>query len=755
MIIRSSYVGDDPDRERHLLDGENNECVIERSDLDRSAPGDLRMFLRTCSALTAANARARITLAHIKCSPSLDLTEQGLLRLMEVVEREHKIPSDHPRRVLIHMKGNRPAHVHLLYPAVSPRTGRVLSSKMNYQADELAGRILELEFGEQIVPGPRIQKNAEVLHERGETAMAEVLAQYEPVRNRDRDTEADRQQGARTKMRSVEFRRLLAAALAASGPALPVPRALSTAGFAIALGDRRDVLIAVHMPSGAAYSLERSLKKIVPNPMVISDDDLGILRSQASPLAEVVRSGLVSSHRRAEAKVDREIRKGLFEAAVDGDLDSFLAEQRRRRAKIPRGNEEMSQRARRVAIRAAEQTASILQERRTKRALRAARILPTPARRKEAAALAASGALLAGPDFAMRMGGELLVPAAIEASQRRSRKRSSLDSREQNHAARLHKGMYRRSAVGKALSNGAPEAMVLPFENVSFPRAHARPVEDVAQDGLSVAHRRAEAQVDHQIRRGLFEAAIDGEHDHVFTEAHRNRAKGRPLEEEMSDQARRTAIRAAEQEARFFLQRRIDRAFRAARILQTPALRKAAFALALSGGLLAGASFPIAIGAGFMVAELLKGQAAAQRADARALIDERNQIPATTRKARGSRPSQTPATFDFNIVPKESRVLAGIALRHMAQGWSTDLTAAVARALGPGIMDGLRALHETGSEKQKRAVTGWASSTSRHVFAAASALRRAGEVNAAATLEQGVRRGNAKTRDPDWSRVGG
>lgn len=839
VIIRSSFVGDDPDRVRHLLDAENNERVVDRTDLDRDCPADLDRALQMFSALSASNVRARITVAHIKCSPFLALDEVGLLRMIEVVEREHGIPADQPRKVIVHKKGRRPSHVHLLYAAVNPATGRVLSSKLNYRADELAGRILELEFGEQIVPGPRIQKNAEALHARGEIAMAEVLAQYEPVRNRDRDTEADRQQGARTKMRPVEFRRLLAAALASSGPALPVPRALSRAGFAIALGDRQEVLMAVHMSSGAAYSLARSLKKIVPEPMVISDEDLGILRSQARPLAEVVRSGLVASHRRAEANVDREICRGLFEAAVDGDLDPFFAEQRRRRAKSPAGDEEMSQRARRAAIRAAEQTASVLHERRVNRALRAARILPTPARRQEATALAASGTLLAGPDFAMRMGGGVLLPAAIEASQRQSLTRTSLDSREQKHRTGQGAGRNFRSAVGQVMFDGdvasrmaglpppnrrhadrttmrpaasqqllasamasmssslplprafaeagfeialgdkpgilmavhlatgmahdlqsqltptAPGAMAITPDDLALLRAQARPLEDVIRDGLIAAHRRAEAQVDREVRCGLFEAAIDGEHDHVFSEVRRKRAQEPRRDGDMSREARRAAIRAAEQEAQRLLQRRIDRAFRAARILQTTALQKAAFALAISGGLLAGASLPIAIGAGFMVAAILKDQAKAQRADARALIDERKGKRERTRKARSARLSERSATFDFNSVPKESRVLAGIALRHMSQGWSTDLTAAVARALGPDIMDGLRTLHETGSEKQKAAVTGWASNTQRHIFAAAAALRRAGEPAAAASLERVGRRSNARAGDPGWDRTGG
>ena len=555
MIIRSSFVSEDPDRVRHLRDAENNEWVLERTDLDRCCLPDLDQALEMFSALTAANPRARNTVAHFKCSPILPLDEEGLLRLIEVVEREHRIPADQPRKVIVHLKGDRPAHVHLLYAAVNPTTGRVLSSKLNYRADELASRILELELGERIVPGPRIRQNEVALKERGEHVMAAILAGYEPVRNRDRDSENDRQQGARTKMPPAEFRRRLAAALASVGPSSSFPRALTGGGFAIALGDRRDVLMVVHLKTGAAYSLTRSLKKMAASAPEIGVDDLALLRAQARPLADVVREGLVASHHRAEAQVDREIRRGLFEAAIDGEADSVFAEARRKRARQQRRDDET-----------------------------------------------------------------------------------------------------------------------------------------------------------------------------------------------ISLQARRAAIRVSNRVALLLRQRRIDRAFRSARILQSRRLRKAAFVMAASGALLAGAGFPLAIGAGFAATTVMIRKAEALRAKARQLIAlRRRQAPAVSRLA----PSiARPAVFDFNAVPKASRVLAGIALQHISQGWSTDLTAAVVRALGPEIMRGLHDLHESGSDRQKAAVTGWATNSSRHLFAAASALRRAGEAEAAAGLERSARGRAAKARDP-------
>lgn len=554
MIIRSSFVGDDPDRVRHLLDVENNEWVSARTDLDRCCPPDLEQALEMFSALTAANPRATNTVAHFKCSPILPLDEAGLRRLIAVVEREHAIPADQPRKVIAHMKGDRPAHVHLLYAAVNPTSGRALSSKLNYRADELAARVLELELGERIVPGPRIRENEAALKARGEDAMAAILGQYEPVRNRERDSENDRQQGARTKMPPAEFRRRLAAALASAGPSSSFPRALTRGGFAIALGDRRDVLMVVHLKTGAAYSLTRSLKKMGASAPKIGSDDLALLRAQAGPLAKVVREGLVASHHRAEAQVDREIRRGLFEAAIDGEADSVIANARRKRA------------------------------------------------------------------------------------------------RQQQQQA-----------------------------------------------------------------------------------------------ETMSLKALRAAIRAANRVALLLRQRRIDRAFRSARILQSPRLRKAAFVLAASGALLAGAGFPLAIGAGFAATTVMKHKAEALRAEAHQLIVmRRQQVPAVSRPA----PSVArPAAFDFNAIPKELRVLAGIALRHISQGWNTDLTAAVVRALGPEVMRGLRELHERGSDRQKAAVTRWATNTPRHAFAAASALRRAGEVEAAVILERSARSRATKPRD--------
>lgn len=108
-----------------------------------------------------------------------------------------------------------------------------------------------------------------------------------------------------------------------------------------------------------------------------------------------------------------------------------------------------------------------------------------------------------------------------------------------------------------------------------------------------------------------------------------------------------------------------------------------------------------------------------------------------------------PGAFDFNTVPKEQRVLAGIALRHLQEGFEAELTRAVGRALGARLMDGLRSFVATASDAQKNVVLAWAKDTSANIFAAAAALRRAGETSAAEGLEVRARRRTGRTAGKD------
>lgn len=591
MINRSRYVKDDPNRVAHLLNTKNNRHVVEHRDFDRGYPGDLRGFLAFASALTTAHPKARITLAHFKISPAHALNRKQLLRTIARIRRENRISRNHPMRLIEHHKGNRPPHYHLLFSAVDPATGRVLSSKDNYARDELVSRRLEIEFGEALTPGPRVQRNAADLRSRGLDREAHILEAYEPVRRRGKESEADRQQATRTKLTLAEFRGRLLAAIRTGLRSGSLPRALAAQGFSVAIGGRNGTLMAVHDETGMALPFAASVEIASGRSMKVAPSIIAQLRHDAPLLPQARREGAARTLKRAERELDREIDRGRFEAAADGELDSIFGRMRRLRE--------------------------------------------------------AAGAV------------------------------SGMTGRGQSQAAM----------------------------------------------------RRATLATRHETAR----------------------------------------IR----------ERRIDRAFRTARILQSRRARKVAFALAAGGMLLTGAGLSVALGAGFVATVALKGYGDTLRAQGRALMAQRrapatrSRAPSAWQAARAAitegetadlpkpttaapaspRKEGERAVFDFALMGKSQRVLAAMALEALSGGATPIARDALERALGDDAFAGLVSLAREGSARQRKTVRTWNGGRSIDAFAAEAALRRAGEGDAAKTMaiigrQRRVREhGQAKGRD--------
>lgn len=574
MIGRSRYVKDDPRRADHLLSTSNNRRVVEHRDLDRGCPGDLRQFLAFSSALTAAHSRAKITLAHFKLSPSRPLDRRQLLRAIACIRRENGIARNHPMRLIEHDKGDRPPHFHLLFSAVDPATGRVLSSKDNYARDELVSRRLEIQFGEKITPGPRIQRNAADLRARGKIREAEILEGHQPVRRRDRNAEADRQQAARAKLPLGEFRGRL---LSAVGEAIrfgSLRQALARYGLSVAIGTRKATLMAVHDGSGMALPLLGSITiasdgRVALEPSVVED-----LRRDAPLISQARVEGAARTLKQADRALIREIDRGRLEAAIDGEFNDIFSRMWRSRK-----------------------------------------------------------------------------PADEEISSRRS----------------------------------------------------------------SQAAQRREAQ----------------------------------------------AMRREEARVR---QLRINRAFKAARLLQSRPARRVAFAMAATGVLLTGAGLTVALGAGIVATGALRGYGQARRAEAQALVAQRHRPadlsrgrdrlvgmhanarhgPQYSQPAEGGAAEPPPAAssqreerqtaFDFAVVPKTHRALAAMALDVLA-GRPTPIGQDVLqRVLGGEVYAGLASLAQTGSVRQRRHIQSWNGGRSSDAFAAEGTLRRANEVEAAKVM---------------------
>lgn len=425
MIIRSRFTKDDPDRVRHLLDTSNNRRVVERHDLDRNSPADLELALRGYSVATALHKRASNTVAHFKMSPDIALGHEQLLHSLAVLEKENGIAPDHPRKIIEHDKGDRPPHYHILYSAVHPATGRALSSKDNYARDELVSRRLEIAFDTRIVPGPRVARNAADLRARNNIREALILEGYAPVRTASHDDDAARQQGSRTGLAPAKFRALLLKAWHAGLRIGSFPRALANAGFSVAIGDRRATLMAVHDASGNSLPLEESLKRASKGAVQIGLEDLTALRRDAPPLRHAVQTGLDRAERKARQQIEREINRGLFEAAADGEVNAEFSRLKRDRLDAERAKAAAARRTQaeqRRAIRAAFREADRVRRMRIDRAFRSARILQSRDLQKAALLLAAGGLLLTGVGLGLALGVGVSIRVAMQVQARKSRR---------------------------------------------------------------------------------------------------------------------------------------------------------------------------------------------------------------------------------------------------------------------------------------------------------------------------------------------
>ncbi|AMJ61598.1 relaxase/mobilization nuclease domain-containing protein [Bosea sp. PAMC 26642] len=154
----------------------SNQLVVIRQDELRGVPSDISLALRLMAGVSRASPRVKYDFWHVKISPNHDLTDAELKRVLEVYEAEYGISGAVFRHVVEHRKGRRPPHFHINYSAVDPSTGRALRNTRSKERDELIARKLEVEFGEALVPSIRVERVAQLLREREEIELAEVVA---------------------------------------------------------------------------------------------------------------------------------------------------------------------------------------------------------------------------------------------------------------------------------------------------------------------------------------------------------------------------------------------------------------------------------------------------------------------------------------------------------------------------------------------------------------------------------------------------
>ncbi len=344
-----------------------------------------------------------------------------------MIEQEHGIAPNAPRAVMEHEKGVRPSHFHVVYSIVDLATGRAIPSHDNFVRDELISRFLELEFGERIVPGPRLESNITELEQRGLQDEAERLRAHAPVRQEDGLSRQDRRQADRLGLKAPEWSIAAFELFEGCHRNLDVfAGKIEGSGFMVAQGDR--AILLVDDKTGYHTSLVRLLRreaKAAGRPLDMSEQDVAAAFPTAPPFDQARDTGLERARAKAERDVEVERRTATYEAIADADtaeLEAFRVSRRKAKEQDEaqeRARFQATLKARREVIQALYRERDAVRRRRVDRAFRAARVFATPELRRLAFGLAAAGVLMTGGGLVMALAGGLyaahLVPSRTRA----------------------------------------------------------------------------------------------------------------------------------------------------------------------------------------------------------------------------------------------------------------------------------------------------------------------------------------------------
>lgn len=170
------------------------------------------------------------------------MTPEQWLRGGEILAEELGM-AHHPWRIVLHPNGPNP-HAHLVFPRTDFETMKQWPTWKNYLKHEKASQRMALEFGHELVPGK---------HAKRDRKKQEKFPRAE-------STQADHQQAERTAL-TVEQRKEQITALRAAADSAPAFKAaLADAGYVLAKGDKRGLVIVDQ--AGEVYSLSKQVQDI-------------------------------------------------------------------------------------------------------------------------------------------------------------------------------------------------------------------------------------------------------------------------------------------------------------------------------------------------------------------------------------------------------------------------------------------------------------------------------------------------------------
>lgn len=222
---------------RHLTRTDSNERVYVRK-LDGVTADDLAEAIGEMSAM-ASGFRSKRGLAHFNIDWRHDevLTDAQKARAVDRLAEEHGLTGQ-PCAVVEHVKAGR-EHLHVVFMRIDPETGKAIHDGHNYRRNEVVARELELEFGLERVQGVHVGRE-------GVDRPARTPEDYEFA------------QAARSGITPEEARATLAGLWRSADTGQAFAAAIAAAGWSLAQGDKRDVVVALD-PSGEAHPINKRL----------------------------------------------------------------------------------------------------------------------------------------------------------------------------------------------------------------------------------------------------------------------------------------------------------------------------------------------------------------------------------------------------------------------------------------------------------------------------------------------------------------
>jgi hypothetical protein len=219
---------------------------LEGTDRHHTAEQLIEAF-RDWQTLVEGTKQGRDGLYHAEISPEAhyarEMTPEQWKRAAEILGEELGL-QDQPCAMVLHAgKDDRP-HLHVVWQRTDVDTMKVISDSYNYIAHERASQRMELEFGQEIVPGKHAKRDRK----------------KQKDFPRSKTDQADHQQAQRTGLTIEQRKEQVTALRAAADNAHAFKAALEDAGYVLAKGDKRGLVIVDR--DGEVYSLSKQVTDI-------------------------------------------------------------------------------------------------------------------------------------------------------------------------------------------------------------------------------------------------------------------------------------------------------------------------------------------------------------------------------------------------------------------------------------------------------------------------------------------------------------